>query len=65
MANRTVIKAQDVQVGDVIALDAYASLQVANIHCTKTQDGTPAYTYYSKRGEHVWNRRDEEVFKLN
>ncbi|MFJ3465901.1 hypothetical protein [Achromobacter spanius] len=65
MTNRQVIKAQDVQVGDVIAIDQYASLEVATIHQFKTQDGTPSFTYYDKRGAHVWNRKGAEMFKLN
>lgn len=63
--NEQVVKAQDVKVGDVIKVDAYASIEVANIIETTTPDGKQAFTYYTKRGFHIWNRQDEELFKLN
>lgn len=63
--NKQIIKAQDVKVGDVIAIDAYGSIEVANIIAFKTPGGDQAFSYWSPRGYRVWNRKDEEIIKLN
>ena len=63
--SQQIVKAQDVAIGDVIKIDAYGSIEVANIIGFKTHDGDQAFSFWSPRGYRVWNRKDEELIKLN